>query len=143
MSSLPEDGVVDRNGKAHEVSNLFVADGSVKLNDDGRRDSDGLTVGQLELVVDRGHGYDGGEAAGDRNRLAVLPDDRTGPGIGHAVAEGLGRRVGGAVLVQRTGDNFAFGVGQGDPLQPAVGHVDPHRRGGCHVFARISRGERQ
>ena len=29
MSSLPEDGVVDRNGKAHEVSNLFVADGSV------------------------------------------------------------------------------------------------------------------
>ena len=29
MSSLPEDGVVDRNGKAHEVSNLFIADGSV------------------------------------------------------------------------------------------------------------------
>jgi choline dehydrogenase-like flavoprotein len=28
MSAKPEDGVVDRNGEAHEVENLFIADGS-------------------------------------------------------------------------------------------------------------------
>jgi len=28
MSAKPEDGVVDRNGEAHEVKNLFIADGS-------------------------------------------------------------------------------------------------------------------
>jgi choline dehydrogenase-like flavoprotein len=29
MSAHPADGVVDRNGKAHEFANLFAADGSV------------------------------------------------------------------------------------------------------------------
>ena len=29
MSERPEDGVVDRWGKAHDVPNLFVSDGSV------------------------------------------------------------------------------------------------------------------
>jgi choline dehydrogenase-like flavoprotein len=28
MSAKPQDGVLDRNGEAHEVKNLFVADGS-------------------------------------------------------------------------------------------------------------------
>jgi choline dehydrogenase-like flavoprotein len=29
MSALPEDGVVDRWGRTHDVPNLFVSDGSV------------------------------------------------------------------------------------------------------------------
>ena len=40
----------------------------------------------------------------------------------------------GAVPVEHAGDGFSVGIGQCDPLEPAVGDGDAHRRGRQHVF---------
>ena len=47
MSERPEDGVVDRWGKAHDVPNLFVSDGSVMTT--GRAANPTLTIVALAI----------------------------------------------------------------------------------------------
>ena len=121
----------------------LVADRCVELDDDRRRDPDGLAVGQLEAAADLLGGRHGGELALDRNRLAVVADGRPAPGVGRVVAQRLGDRVDGAVLVERAGNDLARRIRQRDVLEPAVADLDADRRDRYHVGGRIGRLERQ
>ena len=121
----------------------LVADRRVELQDDRRRDADDLTVGELELAVDLGFGVDGGEVALHRNGLAVAADHRAGPAVDDAVAEWLGGVECGAVAVEGARDDLALGIGQGDPLEPAVLDLETDRRSRGHIGGCVGRLECQ
>ncbi len=122
---------------------VLVADRRVELDDDRHRDANDLPVGELELAVDLCRRVDRSEVAVHRHRLAVAAHHRTGPGVVDAVAERLGGVEGGALAIYRTGDDLAVGIGQGDPLEPAVTDLDADRRRRQHVGCGIRRGVRQ
>ena len=116
----------------------LVFDRRAELHDDRRRDPDRLAVGELELAADGGRRLDRGEPAVHRDRGAVAADDRPCPRVRGAVAERLGHRVRGSVLAERPRDDLAVGVGQRDPLEPAVADrgADLSRRN--HVSCRVA-----
>src|SRR6185312_13484283 len=68
----------------------LVGDRGVELQDDRRRDPDGLAVGQLERPADLLAGRYRGELARDGDRLAVVPDGRAAPRVGRVVAQRFG-----------------------------------------------------
>ena len=122
---------------------VLVVDGGIELQDDRRRDPDVLTVGELELPVDLFGRGDGGEAGGHRGGLAVAADHRSGPGVRGAVAQRFGGGEGGAVAVQDARDGLALGVGERDPLKPAVLDRHAHRHRRQHVLGGVFRREGQ
>src|SRR6185437_13373801 len=81
----------------------LVRDRRVELDDDRRRDADGLAVGELESTVDHLGGRDRGDLALHRNRLAVVTDRRPVPGVGPVIAQRLGDRVHRPVAVEGAG----------------------------------------
>ena len=121
----------------------LVGDRRVELQHDGCGHADGLAVGELEPPVDHLVGLDGGERAADRKRPAVLTDHRTAPGVDGAVAQRLGDGEGGPLPVERSRDDLAVRVGQGDPLEPAVGDPHPDRRRRDEPDRTVVRGEAQ
>jgi len=121
----------------------FIRDRRVELDDDRRRDSDGLAVGQLESAVDDFGGRDGGELALHRDGLAVMAYCSPPPGIGRVVTERLGEGEQRAVPVQGACDDLAVRTGQRDVLEPAVTDLDADRRGRQDLGGFVGGPERQ
>lgn len=115
----------------------LVRDVRIELNDDGRRDTDRLSVRELELAVDLRCGYQSGERTGHRNGLAVQAYRRTLPGVLHVKPERLGGVESRLIAAECAGHHLAVRVDQLHIPKPAIGHGHTDRRGRIDVLGLV------